>query len=364
MSRSTISTFQLFALFPTEDSARVYLEKRLWPNGPVCPDCKAGDRVSALGVWRYERHLILLGVLAFVVLCHGCRGYTRPSTRNGSAKMIKPYRKPAVLDRNPVFLEDSLVVGQLLGELGMFIEQSRQIRQIYFGFKCLDLRFRVLGTLGIVVRISLDKIASRLLKDRAYPLQFPCQRHVLSTTIAMFADLPPDLFILVFQAHQSQSTSEFLSSQINPLDSTEIDQRPIQQSPDIPQNVLMDSPYTLVVTFHKIQIGTDCFKQIHRGFKAILVKEFYDLWFGNPSRTACNSDQGNLAVQWQSFNASPDQVRMQFFPETKCDGQGTNSDKQQRGEFVSQEDPQQVTNTHGCSLPMKGLYQNEDDESN
>jgi transposase-like protein len=50
MSRSTISTFQLFALFPTEDSARVYLEKRLWPNGAVCPDCKSSDRVSALGV--------------------------------------------------------------------------------------------------------------------------------------------------------------------------------------------------------------------------------------------------------------------------------------------------------------------------
>ncbi len=50
MSRSTISTFQLLALFPTEESARSYLEKRLWPNGPVCPDCKSGERVSALGV--------------------------------------------------------------------------------------------------------------------------------------------------------------------------------------------------------------------------------------------------------------------------------------------------------------------------
>src|SRR5271166_3303098 len=50
MSKSTISTFQLFALFPTEDSARIYLEKRLWPNGIICPDCKSGERVSALGV--------------------------------------------------------------------------------------------------------------------------------------------------------------------------------------------------------------------------------------------------------------------------------------------------------------------------
>ena len=49
MSKSTISTFQLFALFPDEESARVYLEGRLWPSGPVCPDCKSGERVSALG---------------------------------------------------------------------------------------------------------------------------------------------------------------------------------------------------------------------------------------------------------------------------------------------------------------------------
>jgi len=49
MSKSTISTFQLFALFPDEETARVYLEDRLWPKGPVCPDCKSGERVSALG---------------------------------------------------------------------------------------------------------------------------------------------------------------------------------------------------------------------------------------------------------------------------------------------------------------------------
>ena len=46
MSRSTISTFQLFALFPDEETARVYLEGRLWPNGTTCPTCKAGDRIT------------------------------------------------------------------------------------------------------------------------------------------------------------------------------------------------------------------------------------------------------------------------------------------------------------------------------
>jgi transposase-like protein len=45
MSKSTISTFKLFELFPDNESARLYLENRLWPKGPVCPDCK-GDRIS------------------------------------------------------------------------------------------------------------------------------------------------------------------------------------------------------------------------------------------------------------------------------------------------------------------------------
>ena len=45
MSKSTISTFKLFELFPDNEAARLYLEARLWPNGSVCPDCK-GDRIS------------------------------------------------------------------------------------------------------------------------------------------------------------------------------------------------------------------------------------------------------------------------------------------------------------------------------
>lgn len=50
MSRSTISTFQLFALFPDEESARIYLEQRIWPNGPNCPACQSAERVSVLGI--------------------------------------------------------------------------------------------------------------------------------------------------------------------------------------------------------------------------------------------------------------------------------------------------------------------------
>jgi len=46
MSKSTISTFQLFERFPDQEAARIYLEGRLWPSGPTCPQCKSGDRVT------------------------------------------------------------------------------------------------------------------------------------------------------------------------------------------------------------------------------------------------------------------------------------------------------------------------------
>jgi transposase-like protein len=45
MSRSTISTFKLFELFPNQESARLYLESRIWPDGVRCPFC-AGDHVT------------------------------------------------------------------------------------------------------------------------------------------------------------------------------------------------------------------------------------------------------------------------------------------------------------------------------
>ena len=42
----TISTFELFKLFPDQETARTYLESRLWPNGVRCPHCTKGDRIT------------------------------------------------------------------------------------------------------------------------------------------------------------------------------------------------------------------------------------------------------------------------------------------------------------------------------
>jgi transposase-like protein len=45
MSRTTISTFKLFELFPDSEAARKYLESRLWKQGVTCPTCSKTERV-------------------------------------------------------------------------------------------------------------------------------------------------------------------------------------------------------------------------------------------------------------------------------------------------------------------------------
>jgi transposase-like protein len=44
---TTISVFELFKIIPDAESARVYLESRLWTNGPTCPVCAKGERITA-----------------------------------------------------------------------------------------------------------------------------------------------------------------------------------------------------------------------------------------------------------------------------------------------------------------------------
>jgi transposase-like protein len=46
MSKSTISVYQLMQAIPDNETARVYLEMRLWPKGPVCPECKSAERIT------------------------------------------------------------------------------------------------------------------------------------------------------------------------------------------------------------------------------------------------------------------------------------------------------------------------------
>src|ERR1700677_633650 len=46
MSKSTISTFQLFEMFPNQEAARLYLQSRLWSDGVTCPTCKGKENIT------------------------------------------------------------------------------------------------------------------------------------------------------------------------------------------------------------------------------------------------------------------------------------------------------------------------------
>ena len=46
MSKSTISTFELFQMFPDQESARTYFEARRWPDGATCPACGEVKRIG------------------------------------------------------------------------------------------------------------------------------------------------------------------------------------------------------------------------------------------------------------------------------------------------------------------------------
>lgn len=46
MSKSTISTFELFQRFPDQESARLYFEAARWPDGAVCPACGEVKRIG------------------------------------------------------------------------------------------------------------------------------------------------------------------------------------------------------------------------------------------------------------------------------------------------------------------------------
>lgn len=46
MSRSTISTYQIFEKFPNAEAARLYIEGRRWPKGAICPACQEAKRIT------------------------------------------------------------------------------------------------------------------------------------------------------------------------------------------------------------------------------------------------------------------------------------------------------------------------------
>jgi len=49
MGRSTISAYELFQMFPDENTARIYLGKRRWKDGVSCPYCGENEKITTRG---------------------------------------------------------------------------------------------------------------------------------------------------------------------------------------------------------------------------------------------------------------------------------------------------------------------------
>lgn len=60
MSKSTISTFELFQMFPDQESARAYFEAKRWPDGAHCPACGEAERIGARKGGFYRCNACLL----------------------------------------------------------------------------------------------------------------------------------------------------------------------------------------------------------------------------------------------------------------------------------------------------------------
>lgn len=60
MSKSTISTFELFQMFPDQDSAVAYFERTRWPDGAVCPACGEAKRIGVRKGGFYRCNACLL----------------------------------------------------------------------------------------------------------------------------------------------------------------------------------------------------------------------------------------------------------------------------------------------------------------
>ena len=46
MRRSTISEYQLFQMFPDQETARTFMEQKRWPDGVQCPHCQEDERIG------------------------------------------------------------------------------------------------------------------------------------------------------------------------------------------------------------------------------------------------------------------------------------------------------------------------------
>lgn len=134
----TISTFQLFKLFPDSESARLYLEARLWPNGARCPLCQSGERISARPEGYYK--------------CNAC-------------KLVFTVRTGTVMERSHVPLHKWLYAMYLLVTARKGISSLQLSKEIGITQKSA---WFVLGRLREACGADMGKLAGIIEIDETY----------------------------------------------------------------------------------------------------------------------------------------------------------------------------------------------------
>ena len=154
MSKSTISTFKLFEVFPNEEAARLYLEGLLWLTGVRCPDCQSGERITVRKAGYYR--------------CNACKLTFTVRTRTIFERSHVPLHKWTYVMYLMVTARKGLSSMQLSKEIGITQKSTRfllhRLRVV-----CNDENIKR-GAYGMKETVEeLDKMAAAVLRYRPKP---------------------------------------------------------------------------------------------------------------------------------------------------------------------------------------------------